>query len=60
MGLKAYSTAWNGPDYWYEQGYAADAGGTNYPYVQGPFAVVNEFSEGFGDILGKLRRSSPD
>jgi len=22
-----------------------------YPYVQGPFSIVNEFSEGFGDIL---------
>jgi hypothetical protein len=52
MGIKAYDTAWNGPKYWYQQGYAADAGGTMYPYVQGPFSIVNEFSEGFGDILG--------
>jgi hypothetical protein len=53
MGVKTYSTAWNGPKYWYQQGYAANAGGTLYPYIQGPFSIVNEFPEGFGDILGK-------
>jgi hypothetical protein len=60
MGLKTYSTSWNGPKYWYQQGYAADAGNTWYPYIQGPFSVVNEFAEGFGDILGELCNSSLD
>jgi hypothetical protein len=60
MGLKAYNPAWNGPKYWSEQGYAADAGNTNYPYYQGPFSVVAEFPEGFGELLGELRHSSLD
>jgi hypothetical protein len=60
MGVKAYNPAWNGPKYWYEQGYAADAGNTDYPYIQGPFAVVNEFAEECGDLLGELCYSSLD
>jgi hypothetical protein len=60
MGLKAYDTAWNGPKYWYQQGYAPDAGSLFSPYVQGPFEIVNEFGEGNGDILGELCHSSLD
>jgi hypothetical protein len=55
FGSKTYSTSWNGPNYWYEQGYAADDGGTLYPYAQGPFAVAKEFTYNtYAGLLGKL------
>jgi hypothetical protein len=51
LGTRTYNTAWNGGSYWWEQGYAADAGGTNYPYVQGTFPVLQEVAEGEGSYL---------
>jgi hypothetical protein len=55
MGMTTYNTAWNGGDYWSEQGYAADAGGANYPYFQGAFPVLQEVAVGSGSyLLGEL------
>jgi hypothetical protein len=54
MGTTTYDTAWNGGNYWYQQGYAASAGGANYPYLQGPFSVLGELPEGEGaNLLGE-------
>lgn len=54
LGSKTYHTAWNDIEMWYQSGYAANAGGTQIPYAQGPFAVVAEFPEAHqSDILGK-------
>lgn len=53
IGSKTYDTAWNDAEVWYQSGYAANAGGTQYPYAQGPFEVVAEIPEdNQSDILG--------
>jgi V8-like Glu-specific endopeptidase len=46
FGTRAYSDSWNNFNYWYQQGYAGDAGGNVQPYVQGPFAVLSETDVG--------------
>ena len=55
MGVKDYNTAWNGGNYWDQQGYAGDAGGSVYPYYQSGFSVVSDFPQYWADFYGELQ-----
>ena len=58
LGSKTYSTGWNDEKAWYQSGYAANAGGTQIPYAQGPFEVAAEIPEdNQSAILGKFGKA---